>query len=115
MIESEIWPVLIIGAIGLVALWPWGKSEHTEGDEWHDYRPKAPPPVYERKFVYVHPVCGKPAFYIDALPRSGDIIRSRGITLLNGQNAQEGTPCICGSCGENLHPMMIRNFKECTQ
>lgn len=42
MIESEIWPVLIIGAIGLLVLWPWGKPDHEEGDYFHDYRPRPP-------------------------------------------------------------------------
>ena len=63
--------------------------------------------------AYIHQTCGKPAFMLREWPLPLSRISSQIALHLNGQRVEEGSACICESCGVTLNAMVLhtRNIR----
>lgn len=57
---------------------------------------------------YGQHACGKPAFLYqkDRLQRGAPMLAVYARTL-TGKDIEDGTACVCGSCGRTLHPWLV--------
>jgi len=68
---------------------------------------------YYKKYVYIHPECGKPAFFLTERPKYGERTDSKKATHLDGSPIKHGELMKCGSCGEIFIGMpMTKNIVE---
>ena len=54
--------------------------------------------------------CGRVAAYMRRVPRPMDPISSADFVLLNGDQPQYASLCLCGSCGQPFTPL-TRNIR----
>jgi len=57
---------------------------------------------------YGQHACGQPAFLYrkDMLTRGAPMVAAHALTL-TGKGIEDGSACVCGTCGYALHPWLV--------
>jgi len=58
--------------------------------------------MINKKYVYIHEECGKPAFFSDREMKISEAWRGDYFVLPDGSNPVGGEQIVCGSCGKPM-------------
>lgn len=60
--------------------------------------------------AYMHS-CGKPAFYLKAMPETMTPLRSDNVLGTDGKSPVAGSPIVCGHCGDAIPELLREDVK----